>query len=806
MLALTSPFSRAGSVAAPYEIGTWEGFRPAAISYTFDDNLTNQYYTAVPMFHQAGFKITLFTIIDYWTAFTWSMAQTAASYGDEIGSHTVTHTSLDTVSAQQLTNELANSQSTINSHITNESCVTLAYPNCAVPNENVVAQYYIAARGCSGQLVPSTPPDFMNISSFILGNTGSYTNGANINSLADSAVTNNAWCVYLTHAIDGDNGYSPLSSAALQASVIYMSTNQGTFWVETFGNVVRYIKERNASSVAETANTGGSITVQVTNSLENSIYNYPITIRRPMPANWPAIAISQNGQPITAQLVTVNSTNYVMFDAVPNGGDVVLTTILLVQFTANPTNGAVPLTVQFTSPSIDSQGNAITQWNWNFGDGSTSTLQNPSHTYTTAGTFNPYLIATNSIGFVVLGSGPSITVSFTTVQFTASPTNGAVPLTVQFTSPSIDSQGNAITQWNWNFGDGSTSALQNPSHTYTTAGAFNPNLIATNSIGFEVLASGPSITVSLTTVQFTASPIFGGVPLTVQFTSPSIDSQGNAITQWNWNFGDGSASTLQNPSHAYTTVGAFNPKLIATNNYGIEVLASGPASITTSVYSGLVLNGDFETGDFTDWTLSGDSGNISSDTLVDNGFQSGFTPYSENYEALLGTSGSLGYLSQTLSTTAGATYLLSFWLNNVLNDPNVFIVSWNGNTLLDTTNLEVNNWTNLQFMATAAGTSTVLQFGFEDNVNWLCLDEVSVAPVPGIASLSLSGTNLVINGSNGFSGTTCYVLMSTNVALPYNQWTPVATNMLNTSGNFSITATNAVNPTVPQSFYILQMQ
>ena len=320
----------AGSVPAPYEIGTWGGFRPAAVTYTFDDNLTNQYAIAVPMFHQAGFKMTLFTVINYWTTFTWSMAQTAAAYGDEIASHTVTHTSLNAVSATQLTNELANSESAINSHITNALCVTLAYPNCAVPaNETLVAQYYIGARGCSGQLVSSTPADFMNISSFVCGSAGSIQNAIQFNSMANSAAATKSWCVYLIHALDGDNGYSPLPSTALQASVDYMRTNQDKFWVETFGNVVRYIQERNASSVAETADSGNSITLQVTNTLNNAIYNYPITLRRPLPANWPAAAVSQNNQPVTAKLVTVNSTNYVMFDVVPNGGDVVLSKTVL---------------------------------------------------------------------------------------------------------------------------------------------------------------------------------------------------------------------------------------------------------------------------------------------------------------------------------------------------------------------------------------------------------------------------------------------------------------------------------------------
>lgn len=335
MTASITSISRAGSVAAPYEIGTWEGFRLAAVTYTFDDNVPNQYSIAVPMFHAAGFKMTLFTVVNYWTGFTWSMAQTASSYGDEIASHTMTHpNSLATISATQLTNELALSQSNINYRITNERCVTLAYPYCVAPNETVVAQYYIAARGCSGSLAPSTPPDFMNISSIVLGSAGPYTTGDSVIGLANGATNSHSWCVYLIHSIDVNDDYSPLSSAALQASVNYFSTNQTKFWVETFGNVVRYIRERNASSVMETANFGNSITLQVTNNLNNLIFNYPITLRRPVPAGWPAVAVSQNGQPAVAKLVTINSTNYVMFDVVPNGGDVVLSKTVL-PFTLN---------------------------------------------------------------------------------------------------------------------------------------------------------------------------------------------------------------------------------------------------------------------------------------------------------------------------------------------------------------------------------------------------------------------------------------------------------------------------------------
>ena len=78
-------------------------------------------------------------------------------------------------------------------------------------------------------------------------------------------------------------------------------------------------------------------------------------------------------------------------------------------------------------------------------------------------------------------------------------------------------------------------------------------------------------------------------------------------------------------------------------------------------------------------------------------------------------------------------------------------------------------------------------------------------PQPGISGLSVAGTNLVLNATNGFAGT-YYVLMSANPALPLSQWTPVATNALSANGDFTITVTNTVSGNVLQRYYILQTQ
>jgi len=123
-----------------------------------------------------------------------------------------------------------------------------------------------------------------------------------------------------------------------------------------------------------------------------------------------------------------------------------------------------------------------------------------------------------------------------------------------------------------------------------------------------------SIEVSRLTLRFNGNPTIGPIPLTVSFTSAATDNSGEAITSWSWNFGDGATSAAQNPSHTYTTTGAFSVSLIATNNFGLAVNGAvgtinrlAPILITANpaaVYSGLVLNGGFETGDFTAWTLS----------------------------------------------------------------------------------------------------------------------------------------------------------------------------------------------------------
>jgi hypothetical protein len=194
------------------------------------------------------------------------------------------------------------------------------------------------------------------------------------------------------------------------------------------------------------------------------------------------------------------------------------------------------------------------------------------------------------------------------------------------------------------------------------AGSVAANTFATDQRGYARTQNGliDIGAVELSTLPpFTASPTTDWQPNPVQFNAPGMDSDGSAIVQWNWSFGDNQIGAGQNPSHVYSTTGVFSPGLIVTNSLGLTLAASGPA--------------------------------------------------------------------------------------------------------------------------------------------------ITVYPPLTLAGISLSGTNLMLNGANGVSGLKYSVLASTNLALPLSQWRPLATNTWSANGNFNLTVTNALNPSVPSRFYLLQV-
>lgn len=234
-----------------------------------------------------------------------------------------------------------------------------------------------------------------------------------------------------------------------------------------------------------------------------------------------------------------------------------------------PLSGCAPFTTSFglNDPSIIS-------FAWDFGDGTTSTLANPSHTYTEPGTYIVSLqINHGSICGLSYPNYQTITVEGITPEFDIL-IDPCPPHAVHFADTISDAS-----SWSWDFGDGTSSNLQNPTHVYPSTNNYHVGLTITTPAGCTRTFVGFNA-VTFTDYQPSFSTSYNSsasFPLTVNFNgSPS-----NA-TSWLWDFGDGSTSTQQNPSHVYASDGNYIVTLTAVVNGCTLSVTGSPFNIPSN--------------------------------------------------------------------------------------------------------------------------------------------------------------------------------------------------------------------------------
>ena len=245
-------------------------------------------------------------------------------------------------------------------------------------------------------------------------------------------------------------------------------------------------------------------------------------------------------------------------------------------FTATPDAGCAPLVVNFNDIST---GNP-SSWKWDLGNGTISFLQNPSATYFNPGQYNIKLVVRNSQGADSIVKSQLIKVyASPQVNFSGTPQSGCFPLPAQFTDLSFAGSG-TITSREWDFGDGIFSTDQNPQHTYFTAGNFNVSLRITNSFGCITSLTNPQYIQISSGVKagFTNTvPATCNQPATIKFSNTST---GIGVLSYQWQFGDGSTSALENPSHTYSVAGSYTVSLIVFNTNGCSDTIIKPNIIT----------------------------------------------------------------------------------------------------------------------------------------------------------------------------------------------------------------------------------
>jgi PKD repeat protein len=276
----------------------------------------------------------------------------------------------------------------------------------------------------------------------------------------------------------------------------------------------------------------------------------------------------------TTQCITVNTPgtfSVVVSDAngCSNNSNSITVSQIVCNGSGNPCNPDAAAFVGFTHSlcnpvSFTNTSIGASNFSWNFGDGNSSGLTNPTHTYAIAGFYLVTLTAnvpntTPPPPFCSLTSTAQIEVPL------AADFNYAVACSydpVCFTDISTFTAGNNITSWNWNFGDANTSNLQNPCHVYSLPGSYVVTLTISNGTCSHTSTQTVVVPPQPTAAFNSSNPNCVNTP--VSFTDASFAS----VNYWNWNFGNGGTSLNQNPNNTYSLPGTYPVTLIVRDIFG----------------------------------------------------------------------------------------------------------------------------------------------------------------------------------------------------------------------------------------------
>ncbi|TVR81371.1 MAG: PKD domain-containing protein [Chitinophagaceae bacterium] len=242
-------------------------------------------------------------------------------------------------------------------------------------------------------------------------------------------------------------------------------------------------------------------------------------------------------------------------------------------------------TVNFTNLSSSTFGNLT--YLWNFGDGNTSTDENPQHFYQTIGTFN--------VSLTVTGENGCLDTRTKSIQISNPPTANFIASSVcqgesvSFTNLSTVASGNLT--YSWSFGDGNGSFDIDPTHTYGSSGTYEVTLTASTSFGCSHSISRVIKVHPLPIPDFDHEDVCLGE--TMNFTNLSMIDTGS-ITQFFWDFGDGNVSFQQNPTHLYWESGTYSVTLTVTSDKGCSNTISKQVAVHPEPIFRIVSDGDKE--------------------------------------------------------------------------------------------------------------------------------------------------------------------------------------------------------------------
>jgi PKD repeat protein len=256
-----------------------------------------------------------------------------------------------------------------------------------------------------------------------------------------------------------------------------------------------------------------------------------------------------------------------------------------------PASGEVPLKVSFTA--TDSTGD-IASYTWDFGDGGTGTGSVAEHSYSVSGTYTATLHitdkngATSQVSTSISALPSTVVITPPTAVLSSSTAVGDAPLLVTFNGTGSTTSNPPIVSYSWAFGDGSQATGATTSHSFTTAGTYYTTLTVTDSKGLTDTIDTPVIVTSTVlpnenpTAVITANPPSGDAPITISFDGSKSSDTDGSISDYSWNFGDGTTGSGPTTQHTYTNAGSYIVSLQVTDDKGATATATTQIACNTT--------------------------------------------------------------------------------------------------------------------------------------------------------------------------------------------------------------------------------
>jgi peptidoglycan/xylan/chitin deacetylase (PgdA/CDA1 family) len=336
---------------AKIKVADWYGFSKAAYSFTFDDGLISQYQYAAPVLNKYNMKATFYILseslqedsakLPSWRYGYWHHFLKLHQQGHEIGAHTVTHPRLTSLSDGNVAKpgtliyELVAPIKTIKEKISGSEVISFAYPMVDY-NDHVMDQasrYFVSSRA-GGNLTNSKVPEWNELKSYTIR----YTEPRILENdtkkiielekwINDNTIHKQGWSILMAHDVlpvqeagKATDSWHPISVETFESFVKWIKERQdrNELWVETVGNISKYVKEREFLDIKILEDSENKMMLELSDNLPDEIYNYPLSIEVSVPVSWKKVSVKQMDK---IQSVEVKE-GKIFLNAIPDRGKI----------------------------------------------------------------------------------------------------------------------------------------------------------------------------------------------------------------------------------------------------------------------------------------------------------------------------------------------------------------------------------------------------------------------------------------------------------------------------------------------------